>query len=820
MRIKQLHVTRYGPMAPFARDDLGSFTLFHGPNENGKTLLIDALIRLLFKKELRRTYRRRFGTDQRNMNRVAENPEGFVVLETQGAEYKLDASETVKDVYPFPVVPDDFRNVFVVRDSDLSLAGEDKYYSRVTEKLTGLRSSEIEKLMRAIQKRGRLRSATADSALANSAEQGKIADKVKEARALIDEIHEVKQTLLAEQYDELEGDMIAVRDRLAVLAQEAELMRAAEVTKRFRKARRALDDFRRMSKRVASLDHLDSDQLRQWQRAATRRETLEADVAEEKKEAEKVERAARNARKAVTAGDAKAAEAQERLNRINSELRPRIDDYQYERADFRRAEPQFGTYRKGLYAAAAIALLGLLGYIVRPSEVIAGLALAALLVWLFLGWKQMKLRMAEGRLRSKRDRLEADIKHCGIEVESVDEVMSTIGDVERKVLSQQQDVQARRADLEHLIKEKERIEARIADKSEQMAELDGELAALKAASQMDSLGGYQAAMEKRTKIAAAAEAKRTILADLLPTDRKGDEALEEWENRITTHLQAAEGEERIEFNAEAMKRVKAELDSLEERQRQIQSALLKGSRRLHGVEVKAKELGVLETSPPCRTTQELDHIGALLEQFCHHIEYEQRVAQDAIAICARIEDEERSRVSDLFGAQSPVTAYVAAITGGRYVSVEYDAGRNQVYLTTADGGRVPADFLSGGAYDQLYLAIRVTIATRLLAEEKGFLILDDPFVKADPVRLDGMMGMLRGLVDDGWQILYFSAKEEVERALAGDVRDGRVQLVRLQAPAAEAPSEEDDRSQTPGPTQGDLALRDPEGDAGASTSIL
>jgi exonuclease SbcC len=820
MRIKQLHVTRYGPMAPFEHDDLGPFTLVRGPNEQGKTLLIDALVRMLFKKDLRKAYRRHFGTGQRNMNRVTENPEGFVVLESRGTERKLEANETIKDAFPFAFVPDDFRNVFVVRDSDLSLEDEDRYYSRVTEKLTGLRSSELDKLMRAVQKLGRLRSPSPESALANSTDQGKIADKVKDARQLVDEIRDVKEELLADKYDELEGEMMFIRERLAVLTQEAELQRAAEKTERFRRALRALDDFKRMTKRLASLDQLDSEQLKNWQRAATRRETLAADLAEEKKETENIERALRGARKTVTVGQAKVAEAQERLNRVNSELRPRVDEYQYERADFRRAEPQFGTYRKGLYAAAGITALALLGYIVRPSYIIAGVALTGFVVWLTMGWKQIKLRMAEGRLRSKKDRLEGDIEHCGMDVKSVDEVMSAIGDLERDVLSQQQESLAQRAELENLIKEKERLENRIVTKAEQIAELDGDLAALKAASQMESLGEYQAALEKRTKIAATAGAKRMILADILPTDLKGDDALAEWENRIDAHLQTDAEGGRVEFNVEVLKRAGAEIESLEDRRRTIQAAALQGTRKLHGVEIKAKELGVLDSSPPCRTTQELDHIGALIDQFCERIERDQQIAQDALAICRSIDAEERERVSDLFGAQSPVTAYVSAITNGRYVSVDYDAGRNHVYLTTADGGRVAADFLSGGAYDQLYIAIRITIATRLLADDKGFLILDDPFVKADPERLSNMMGMLRGLVDDGWQILYFSAKDEVEQALSADIRDGRVQLVRLEGPAPASGLDDgevgDRPTDVPTAAQGELTLTQTPDDARAA----
>ena len=101
----------------------------------------------------------------------------------------------------------------------------------------------------------------------------------------------------------------------------------------------------------------------------------------------------------------------------------------------------------------------------------------------------------------------------------------------------------------------------------------------------------------------------------------------------------------------------------------------------------------------------------------------------------------------------------------------------------------------------------MTIATRLLSDEKGFLILDDPFVKADAERLGRMMDMLRSLVDDGWQILYFSAKEEVAQALADDVKQGRVRLVEIEAPAATAPA-----TTQPAPEGDAEADADPDGE--------
>jgi len=75
-------------------------------------------------------------------------------------------------------------------------------------------------------------------------------------------------------------------------------------------------------------------------------------------------------------------------------------------------------------------------------------------------------------------------------------------------------------------------------------------------------------------------------------------------------------------------------------------------------------------------------------------------------------------------------------------------------------------------------------------------------------------------VEDGWQILYFSAKDEVEQALSADVRDGRVQLVRLEAPGPALDLENggvDDRlTDVPTAAQGELTLTETPDDARAA----
>ena len=83
-------------------------------------------------------------------------------------------------------------------------------------------------------------------------------------------------------------------------------------------------------------------------------------------------------------------------------------------------------------------------------------------------------------------------------------------------------------------------------------------------------------------------------------------------------------------------------------------------------------------------------------------------AQQVIAIFEEIAAEEKARVAELFGTGSPVSGYFSRITGGLYETVFYDRAEELIKVRRRDGVVLAADKLSGGAYDQLYLSIRLT----------------------------------------------------------------------------------------------------------------
>ncbi len=106
-----------------------------------------------------------------------------------------------------------------------------------------------------------------------------------------------------------------------------------------------------------------------------------------------------------------------------------------------------------------------------------------------------------------------------------------------------------------------------------------------------------------------------------------------------------------------------------------------------------------------------------------------------------------------------------------------DVRKVQVKLT--DGRTLDASKLSGGAYDQLYLSIRLALGEKLLKGNKGFFIMDDPFIKSDKERLQRQLDILRELSKSGWQIIYFSAKDEVRDVLKQDIENGNVDCIEL-----------------------------------------
>ena len=103
-----------------------------------------------------------------------------------------------------------------------------------------------------------------------------------------------------------------------------------------------------------------------------------------------------------------------------------------------------------------------------------------------------------------------------------------------------------------------------------------------------------------------------------------------------------------------------------------------------------------------------------------------------------------------------------------------------VEVRRRDGTLLEAGKLSGGAYDQLYLAIRLALGEEMLQGKRGFFIMDDPFIKADPERLQRQIAVLKRIAKSGWQVVYISAKGEMKDAAQKQIKSGGIHYIEIQ----------------------------------------
>ena len=154
---------------------------------------------------------------------------------------------------------------------------------------------------------------------------------------------------------------------------------------------------------------------------------------------------------------------------------------------------------------------------------------------------------------------------------------------------------------------------------------------------------------------------------------------------------------------------------------------------------------------------------------------------EVMKIFEEIEREEKEKVSQLFGKESPVSQHFKEITDGLYQKVVFEQERGKIEVERKDGLILDAEKLSGGAYDQLYLSIRLALGEKLLKKKKGFFIMDDPFIKASPDRLKRQMKVLKRISSSGWQIIYFTAKGEVKESLKEEIASGMVNFIEVKS---------------------------------------
>lgn len=183
------------------------------------------------------------------------------------------------------------------------------------------------------------------------------------------------------------------------------------------------------------------------------------------------------------------------------------------------------------------------------------------------------------------------------------------------------------------------------------------------------------------------------------------------------------------------------------------------------IALKLEEFEIIKENIEINSTSHLEVLLQKIKEFKTLIDNDKDLAKLALEILKEIEKEEKVRIIELFKT-GHISNIFKEITNGKYLEVlfniDYDKHKEDyIIVKNSKGEHLISNVLSLGIIDQLYFSIRFALAEKLLRGNIGFFLIDDAFITSDPQRLKNQFEILKYFAKNGWQIIYFSNKEEV-----------------------------------------------------------
>lgn len=772
MEIKEFRIVRYGPLENVEVNLSENFNLLWGKNEDGKTLTIDALVKLLIGKPSK---------DFKGINRVDENPEGYVVIKTEdGKEVKLSRQRNLTKISNLTAA--ECNNVFIIRNSELSIAKESEFYANLTDKLTGLRTQEILKIKNALREIGKI---TESGAFRDDKESERLKTRIEKAKHLIEKIEHLIKDVKERGFDELEEKVVNHREEIERIEQEIKNLEEARKREKYEKGKDALEKLKESLKSLAELEIYNEEEERLWR-------DCERDIKNHKEQRDALLTELKEKEEAFKESNKELSEAEREFQLLDrmkgeiDEIELKLRKYKQDVEEVKKERTKSKFYVISTILSALLLSISMIGLMMKPLPAWYGLiVLFTILTGAFAVLRFLVIQK-EACLNAEFESIRLICSKLDIHAESIEEVYSGIqrfkDEYERSKLKFQE-IKKQKEDLE---KEIERLrEYKIPEEDEKLNRakrvIDEEI---RKKTKTESLEEYSEKLKlKRKNEKILAEQVSVLRTHFGEKSKDLSENIFFWSEEIESlvkYKDKAKGIKYDERHESNMKEQKRKLEGELEKMRKDMEPIHEG---LEAIEREAK--GILQSEDEdfqCKTSIEVENIKERLQRFVKRNEHMKEEVLEVIKIFEDIEKEEREKISELFGKESSVSKYFREITDGLYEEVTFEQEREEIgriKVKRTDGIILEAEKLSGGAYDQLYFSIRLALGEKLLKDKRGFFIMDDPFIKSDPDRLQKQMDMLKKISESGWQIIYFSAKGEVKEALKKDIENRLINYVKL-----------------------------------------
>jgi uncharacterized protein YhaN len=771
MKLKEFSITRYGPLPNAGKILLHNFNLFWGKNEDGKTLTIDALVKLLLGRNIKD-----FG---RSIDRVEEKPEGYVIIEDdKGKEFKLPEQGDLTKVAG--LTSSQCRNIFVIRNSDLSIASEGDFYTDITGRLTGLRTKEISNIKEVLREKiGKITQQTGEF---KDTKEERLRTRVENAKKLLEKVETLAGKIEKERFDEFEEESVKLSEEIKRIDQEIKDLEDARNRREYEKGREALAALTSALKEAEGLGIYIEDDRQLWRDSEKvikdyneRKEEYLADLREEDERLQEIGGKLREVEREFKI-------LEERKKKLDDEVKPELRNYEIRLGEVKSKETRNKFYVVAAITSTALLAVSILAVVLSPSLVSYGLLALFLISTITFSGLSFEFTRKKAHLAGVFARIKVNVSRFELEAESPEEVCSNIQKSEERYGEKSEELQRLREERRGLqdrvngLRDKEipGTESRIRDAEEKIQ-------GIKTKSKEDFLEKYTEKLElRKAREMTAREQERFLKSHFKERGKELEANIAHWSEEVQRLEEYKDKAKDVTYSEAARSTLDGEGEELAKKLRQVNDMIASFQKEMKEVEHEAIDILRLKEPLYCETSVDLKVIETELQKFKQENENNKDNALKVIEIFEEIEREEKARVSELFSSESPVSKYFGEITDGLYEEVLFDQETTKVQVARRDGKTLAAEKLSGGAYDQLYFSIRLALGEKLLQGKKGFFVMDDPFIKADPDRLQAQIRTLRKISELGWQVTYFSAKGEIKDALKEEIQAGTINCIEAQ----------------------------------------
>lgn len=758
MRITEFQIDRYGPLPRIQETCDDGITVFHGPNESGKTLLLESVLKLLDP-----------GIDAHypRIQRVDESPSGYVVVETADGEEKLGDGTTLPDISPVEAAH--LRNIFTVRDSDLSLHDQHAFYDSLTEQIGDLHTSEIEAIRDEFLARGRL--TPGHKHLSNRDEYHDAKDVRDQAEGLAERIADYVEEAAAEDLDDTERQLLRTKRERRTCRERLEFQRRARTVAEHDRLSDRLETFRVTSDALDERYPFSQDELRELTSLDQRVSRAAEDIEAAKGQIEDQEAIVAEAEEALAEKRAERETLERRGDRVAA-VEAALEAFRADRADTEGSD-------RWLQTTARIGVIGLLlGGLTASVGAFAGngVALVVATVLVLVGvagsaaWLYRHRQVSA--LESAESALVASARDAGFEVESVAEIPPAIESYRGELAAVDSRIDELNADLRVANERIDDHEGTIEDARSDREEAEDEKRAILRQADVEDFEAYREALEDTTALERDQSNASQSLADAFGRpggDDSGPGELEDfWAAELADVVDDVdtEGIDPEEYVEEELAELERRAGELDDQVSQLETQLEEHEQAIRGFKddaqgVRAEPFVGSTLTLRSETVDGLEQLRRDLEALVSRIDRDAEISRVGLAIFDEIHDEEEEKITDLFEGNSRATEIFERITQGRYTDVTYDTDQQALVVEDRDGRTLRPVDLSHGTREQLFFATRVSLSEELLGSEPGFFILDDAFLPADRTRLEEGFEVLTTLAEDDWQIVYLTAKHEV-----------------------------------------------------------